>query len=72
MTLICLIGVVNSLLDGFTNEKIALGLRDKLWKKIYMPPGIMGGTAESLVSRITSDCNPRGRRLYDADRRCYP
>ncbi|MGI6344636.1 MAG: ABC transporter ATP-binding protein [Bacillota bacterium] len=59
MTLICLIGVVNSLLDGFTNEKIALGLRDKLWKKIiYMPLRYYGRDGgESLVSRITSDCN---------------
>lgn len=47
------------LLNGISSEKINLGLREKLWRKmIYLPQKSYDqDRGETLVSRVTTDCD---------------
>lgn len=51
--------IVTSLIQGIASEQVNLGLREKLWKKLmYIPQRVYDkDRGETLVSRITTDCN---------------
>lgn len=59
MTLVTIASTGGFLLNGISSERINLGLREKLWRKmIYLPQKSYdqdGG--ETLVSRVTTDCD---------------
>jgi len=59
MVLSTVFGAVIDVVTGIANEKLNLGLRQKLWRKMMFLPNASydKNNGESLVSRITVDCD---------------